>query len=282
MVKRILDASKEDFEKMDKDTLIESIRATQGRTLMAEVVAKGPPLISGVTNAEVATAFGADLILLTHYYCKEPTINGLYKEIDEVKGLIGRPIGAFLVSPSAETRPDYVANQVNAKLAVEQGADFLYIGGHGEYGASDKSIISAVKEVRKAVGEKTVIFAGKSPHIQEALDPSLIEGYVDAGSDGVIVPSPGVYPGYTIDTVHELVGIIRKNGALSLAWLDASIEATDECTIRQIALNNKMVGADIHIIGDAGFSGMSLPENIMAYSIAIRGKTHTYRKMALR
>ena len=33
-------------------------------------------------------------------------------------------------------------------------------------------------------------------------------------------------------------------------------------------------------IGDAGFCGIALPENIMALSIAIRGKRHTYHKIA--
>ncbi len=41
-----------------------------------------------------------------------------------------------------------------------------------------------------------------------------------------------------------------------------------------------MVGADIHHIGDTGVPGMALPQNIMAYSIAIRGERHTYHKMA--
>ena len=39
-------------------------------------------------------------------------------------------------------------------------------------------------------------------------------------------------------------------------------------------------GADIHHISDTGVPGMSLPQNIMAYSIAIRGERHTYHKMA--
>ena len=41
-----------------------------------------------------------------------------------------------------------------------------------------------------------------------------------------------------------------------------------------------MAGADIHHIGDTGYVGMALPENIMAYSITIRGVRHTYHRMA--
>lgn len=37
---------------------------------------------------------------------------------------------------------------------------------------------------------------------------------------------------------------------------------------------------DIQHIGDAGYSGVADPENLMALSIAIRGKRHTYYRMA--
>ena len=33
-------------------------------------------------------------------------------------------------------------------------------------------------------------------------------------------------------------------------------------------------------LGDTGYPGMALPENIMAYSVAIRGVRHTYHRMA--
>jgi hypothetical protein len=51
-------------------------------------------------------------------------------------------------------------------------------------------------------------------------------------------------------------------------------------TIRQIALMSKMADADLYHIGDAGYHGIAIPENIMTYSIAIRGKRHTYIRMA--
>lgn len=62
--------------------------------------------------------------------------------------------------------------------------------------------------------------------------------------------------------------------------IGTSQEGADEHTIRQIALASKMAGADMHHIGDAGYHGIAVPENIMAYSIAIRGKRHTYIRMA--
>ena len=42
-----------------------------------------------------------------------------------------------------------------------------------------------------------------------------------------------------------------------------------------------MAGTDILHIGDTGYTGMALAENIMAYSIAVRGIRHTYHRMAM-
>ena len=50
--------------------------------------------------------------------------------------------------------------------------------------------------------------------------------------------------------------------------------------IKRIALMAKMAGTDIHHLGDTGYGGMALPENITAYSIAVRGIRHTYHRMA--
>ena len=73
--------------------------------------------------------------------------------------------------------------------------------------------------------------------------------------------------------------IIHSFNKLSLTAIGTSQEGADIQTIRQIALNCKMAGTDIHHIGDSGYVGMALPENIMAYSIAIRGVRHTYHRM---
>jgi hypothetical protein len=48
-----------------------------------------------------------------------------------------------------------------------------------------------------------------------------------------------------------------------------------------LALQAKMLGFDVHRLDEAGLSGMPTPENILAYSLAIRGERHTYRRMAL-
>ena len=59
-----------------------------------------------------------------------------------------------------------------------------------------------------------------------------------------------------------------------------SQEEADTATIRQIALMCKQTGTDMHHLGDTGYCGMALPENIQSYSIAVRGIRHTYHRMA--
>ena len=68
---------------------------------------------------------------------------------------------------------------------------------------------------------------------------------------------------------------------LTITAIGTSQEGADVETIKQIALMCKMTGTDIHHIGDAGYPGMAVPENIMAYSVAIRGVRHTYHRMAV-
>lgn len=51
--------------------------------------------------------------------------------------------------------------------------------------------------------------------------------------------------------------------------------------IQQMALNAKMLGGDVYRLDEAGLAGMPLPENILEFSLTIRGKRHIYRRMAL-
>ena len=41
-------------------------------------------------------------------------------------------------------------------------------------------------------------------------------------------------------------------------------------------------GADVLHLGDADYSGVAEPMNVLAASVAIRGRRHAYRRMALR
>ena len=127
------------------------------------------------------------------------------------------------------------------------------------------------------------IIAGKmhSSGIDEALvDLDSIERFIDAGADIILMPAVYTVPGLSEEEVTAACKLIKSKGALSLSSIGTSQEGSDEGTIRQIALVNKRCGIDIQHIGDAGWCGIALPENIMALSIAIRGKRWTYHKIA--
>lgn len=96
----------------------------------------------------------------------------------------------------------------------------------------------------------------------------------------LFLPSPGTVPGFTVEKTAKLVETVHERGALAILTTGTSQEGADEDTVKQIALNSKMAGADLFHIGDAGLAGMAVPENIMAYSIVVRGKRHTFVRMA--
>ena len=107
-----------------------------------------------------------------------------------------------------------------------------------------------------------------------------VQQFRNAGADIILMPAPGTVPGITLEYVRDLVNHAHSLGALTITAIGTSQEGADVDTIRQIALMCKMTGTDIHHLGDAGYGGMSLPENIQAYSVAIRGIRHTYHRMA--
>ena len=116
--------------------------------------------------------------------------------------------------------------------------------------------------------------------MQIAINDEDVEEFIGAGADIVLFPAPGTVPGITMEYVRSLVKEAHSRGVLTMTSIGTSQEGADTETIRQIALMCKMSGTDIHHLGDSGYTGMALPENILAYSKAIRGARHAYRRMA--
>ena len=56
--------------------LLESIKQSEGRTVMSETVVSIMPLLDGVSNAETASAFGADMVTLNVFNFEMPFIFG--------------------------------------------------------------------------------------------------------------------------------------------------------------------------------------------------------------
>jgi len=300
-MKRILDCRASDFKKMNGQDLKAAIRAAEGRTLIAEVIGSLFPLYPSVTNVELAAAFGADIILLNMFDVFDPFIFGLEiedssKVVYHMKEMVGRPIGLNLepVDPSANRLEELIAipegrtaTEKTLTRAKELGFDFLCLTGNPKTGVSNAEIAKAIAMARKVFGEEGLIFAGKMHGAgvagesgDEIVNVQELLGFIQAGADVILLPAPGTLPGITLDSTRQLVKFIHQQGALAMLTIGTSQEGADEGTIRQIALMSKMAGADLYHIGDAGYTGIAVPENIMTYSIAIRGRRHTYVRMA--
>lgn len=299
MVKRFLDCFSSDFEKMSKKEIIESIRLSEGRVIVSEVIGLVQPVLYDISNAELACVFGADIILLNMFDVYNPVFNGIgnidkKKIIKELKRLTGRIVAVNLepIDETNETVKKIVsegrrANVDTARELVSLGVDMVVITANPKTSVSNENIIKAIRDIKNEIGENIIIAAGKmhaAGNIRESgskiISLDELNEFVDAGCDIVLLPAPGTVPGITLDYIKSLIDFIHDKGKLAMTTIGTSQEGADKETIKSIALMCKMAGADMHHLGDAGFVGIAIPENIMEYSIAIRGKRHTYSRMA--
>ena len=302
MLKRLIDTTARELTSYNKAELLTAISDSEGRTLAAETIGTVTPMLVNITNAEFVASLGADLIMLNIFDVNDPIIQGLPQTspedtIREVKRLTGRMV-AINLEPAVikDGQEESVWNLTtgrqatveNARKAADMGVDMIVLTGNPGVGVDNEAIIQALSRLKEAVGDRVILTAGKmhaSGIISEAGEKILtekdVETFVDAGADVILLPAPGTVPGITMEYAGNLIRKAHEKGALAMTTIGTSQEGADDATVRQIALMCKMAGADIHHIGDSGYMGMALPENITAYSVAIRGKRHTYRRMAM-
>lgn len=304
MVKRILDASATDFSHFTKQDLLASLSGSEGRVLCSECIGITMPLLADITNAELAASMGADLLLLNMFDVNQPVIHALppvepSETVRELKRLTGRiiginlePVNEEIASQNADTlwqmSDGRRATAENARKAYEMGVNMILLTGNPGNGVSNEAITSSLRSISACLSDKMILAAGKmhasgligegGEHIITKKD---IQEFAKAGADIILLPAPGTVPGITMEYIRELVSYSHSLGLLTITAIGTSQEGADTDTIKQIALMCKMTGTDIHHIGDSGYVGMASPENIMAYSVAIRGIRHTYRRMAM-
>lgn len=269
--------------------MLEAIRASDGRTLLAEVVATAAPLLHGTSNAELVAAFGADLICcnLADPTAEGPVVEGLEDLEPRPEGLagladlLGRPVGINLEPDVDGVPPSLRATPITASAIADSGAAFVVVTANPGRGVELDDLARAVAAVRESERDLPVL-AGKmhAAGVEEPFGPEVAERLVDAGADGVLVPLPGTVPGLGEERARELVQAARSRGALAMGTIGTSQEGADEATIRALALTAKRIGVDLHHVGDAGFTGLAPPETMYAYSVAIRGVRHTWNRMA--
>lgn len=292
-MKRLLSCQASEMLEMDGAQLKAAIAASEGRTIITETVALVPPMLGNISNAELAAAFGSDMILLNGLDVFHPTIYGIPESDDPIKTLrelAGRVVGVNLEpididAQMMETRVDICKGRTACietyKEAQKIGFSFICLTGNPGTGVTNKKIAEAIGEAKKHF--KGLIIAGKmhAAGVNEpVIDLPSIKQFIEAGADVILMPACGSVPGLLESQIHEACEFIRSHGALSMTAIGTSQETSDISTIREFALSSKRAGVDIQHIGDAGWGGIALPENIMEMSIAIRGKRHTYFKMA--
>lgn len=304
MDKRLLDCNTSDFASCTKHELLTAIASSEGRTMVCETIGVAMPILGDVTNAELACSMGADILLLNLFDVNQPVVNALPKvapqdTVRELKRLTGRPIGINLepAPPIVDTEEPHAvwsltegrrATIENAQKALDMGVDIIVLTGNPGVGVNNAAILETLKEYRAAFEDRLILIAGKmhaSGILSEAGENIItqkdVSEFIDAGADVILLPAPGTVPGITMEYIRSLVAHAHSLGALTLTAVGTSQEGADIATIRQIALMCKMTGTDMHHLGDSGYLGTALPENILAYSTAIRGVRHTYRRMAL-
>lgn len=310
-MKRIFDIEPSEYWNRSKKEILSLIRNAEGRTLMAETIVNTMPLLGGISNPETAAAFGANLITLNLFDFEAPFVFGyddrelrpkdmldmmhliaekarqnaqdpLY--LQNLKQRVGRFIGVNLEPvPTGTPYPKgFQASEENLNKLLTLGFDYAMITANPSTGVTTELLIDGVRRARRVLGEDKLIIAGKMHAAggENIYDEATIREMVLAGADIVLTPAPGTIPGMTLEVVKSLADAAHREGALVLTTIGTSQEGANPQTIEQIALLSKMAGADIQHLGDAGYSGMTTPENLMALSIAIRGRRHTYRMMA--
>lgn len=303
MAKRVLSMTPSELTHLTKKDFLAAVAESEGRVMACETIGLVPPMLVDVTNAEFVASQGADLILLNMFDVQAPVVQGLPavpagETVRELKRLTGRMIGVnlepvddALAKDNADTvwamSPGRYATVENAVRAQEMGVDMLVLTGNPGNGVSNAAIVSTLTAISKKIGDKIVLCAGKmhaSGVVGEGGENIItkkdIAAFAKAGADVILLPAPGTVPGITTEYIRSLVSYAHSLGKLTITAIGTSQEGADVDTIRRIALACKMTGTDIHHIGDTGYMGMALPENIMAYSVVIRGIRHTYHRIA--
>ncbi|MFC3393851.1 hypothetical protein [Brenneria rubrifaciens] len=317
MVMRLISSSKSEILTMSAKELKEAILASEGRVIMGQHhVTLNTGLVDGATNTEIQAAFGADMVMLNAFDLADHAKNiGLYEmksgrmavepySVSQIKQWAGVPLGIYLECPDdrarvageryVEAKPGRVASKENLLRIKDIGADFVVLGGNPSSGTTFEQIIAATRLAKETLGDDLLICAGKweDGSIEKVLgDPlserpaqDIIKELIDAGADVITLPAPGSRHGITVEHVRQCVAFTHsyKPGTLALSFLNSSVEGADVETIRLIALMMKQTGADIHAIGDGGYAGTPMPENVYQLAISIKGKRHTIKRMVSR
>lgn len=275
-MQRILNCRASDFaEPVTAAALKQAIMASEGRVIMAEVAAGASPLYGEVTNGELLCAFGADMLLVKGMDCQSQRIQGC-DGLRHFKQLTGRLVGVSL-EVLAENTPDNPRGWDPLHPGLVTEADFYCLTAYDKPGVDAARVREAVSQLRALTDRLILVAKFYGTGVAEADEYA---DYVAAGADGVIVPAPSSCRGASEARIEQVLSAIRAAGGMAITTVSSSQEGADEATVREIALASKRCGADVYNFGDAGVAGMADPQAVYTLSMAVRGKRHTWVRMA--
>ena len=278
MARRLISTSRSEIRAMSAAELKESIRDSEGRVVLCQNYVGLHPLVGGSTNAELAQAFGADMIFFNGYSmtpgASQPGLqveqweNGSFVQksyrLKDMKALIHVPLGIYLecgthdvyatsTSGTNLVRTDRVASDENLRRVLEEQADFVILAGNPGSGTSIRDVVACTRWVKETYGDRVFVFAGKwEDGIGEKVlgDPlagydakQIIRDLIDAGADVICMPmpAPGSRHGISVAMIQELVQYVHsyKPGTLAMTFLNSSVERANPDTVRLLALMMK-------------------------------------------
>lgn len=295
MKKRIFDLTKEDIAKISRRDLVDCIRHSEGRSMMVENVVSAEPPFDLVSGAEIAASLGADFITLNCLDVFDPkaNVNGAanhqvkdYFTIEELKELSGRIIGCNLEPVPHDFSNIAIGRSVTRETVqevVRHGLKYVMLTGNPGMEVSQETILGAIRLVRE-ISDDLLIIAGKmhGGGIGNDYNLDIVKDFSTAGADIVMFPAPYTTPGVTPQIAYQMMSAVHENNMLGLLAIGTSQEGASEQYIEKVTMASKAAGADIVHIGDGGYGGLAVPENIIRMGITIRGRRHQFKRMANR
>lgn len=287
--KRILDHDRVGLVSLSGRGLDAAIRAAEGRTVIAEVFANSTGIADGCHNAEVQAAHGADIVIL-NFIEQSWDGEGMFRfdapdlttrDLRAFAEFVGRPI-AVNIEPGDVPAPRR-ASVEGGKRLVDAGAAALVLTANPWTDSDYASLVRVTAELRAGLGDDVALWSGKmhGAGVHELPTPDVVRALAEAGASGVLVPMPGTVPGVTIDVAARAVDAIHAAGAFALGTIGTSQEGSPAEVAVRFAIDGKQAGFDAFHIGDSWAYGSGDPDVVRAISLAIRGKRHTWRRMAL-
>lgn len=316
-MKRLIECTPRELIGLSRQEFLASVKAAEGRTVVAGVGISSPNILNGVSNIEVAAAFGADCISLEISNSIETSIPGLPSKnasddaehqelgvkmgkgwtINELQKLTGRRItsGLLVVRQGGEQTvlQPAAGNAIYCRENLRNLVETLGYSHIMLVSFEQDILINAVRESREIVGDEVILEAG-IPHglgnanladripynLRDIVSGEFVQALAEAGADIVAIPAVGSVPGFNMQYVSELIDAIHEKNALAAVLITHSMEDSDEQALTRIALDNKACGTDIYSLASGGLNlGMTDPMNLMKFCIVAKGKRNAYKRI---